>query len=361
MPHALRRWSLLFITALLLSSLALSQYGSRAIPDAFASTAEEAALRALAEKFFSAYPKKDLDGFMSLWSARSPDFASRRRVMQELFNTRDQFRLEKLTIVKTTLEAEKASVRASLVMNAVESKTGRPAPGFGKWTRNLYFVREDGGWKVWREAAAAEDLAAALVTAKTKGERETLLAAEQDSVTAELWETLSREGDRQALLGNYPEAAVRFNLAQEIAERIGDRRGVAAALLGSGAVKRMGGKYEQALEYSRKSLALSEESGDKAGIASALNELGGINQAQGNTAQALEFHQRSLALREELADEKGVASSLNNIGISHRRLGQLRFSGRLLSEKPRAGRGVGEQGADGPRPEQPRGRRKRAG
>jgi hypothetical protein len=59
-------------------------------------------------------------------------------------------------------------------------------------------------------------------------------------VTAELWEALSREGNRQALLGNYPEAAARFNLTQEIAEQLGDRRGVAAALLGQGTVHRMG-------------------------------------------------------------------------------------------------------------------------
>jgi CHAT domain-containing protein/tetratricopeptide (TPR) repeat protein len=317
----MRRWSLLVIATHLLSFLALSQYGPRAMPDAFAPPDEEVALRVLVEKFFSAYPKKDLDGFMSLWSAKSPDFVSRRRTMQELFSARDQFRLEKLTIVKTTLEAGKASVRASLVMEAVVSETGKSAPGFGKWTRNLYFVREDGGWKVWREVAAEEDLASALGAAETKAARESLLAAEQGLLTAELWEALSREGDKHALLGNYPEAAARFNLAQEIAEQLGDPRGIAAALLGSGTVNRMQGKYGQASESCRKSLSLSEASGDKAGIASALSELGNINQAQGDAAQALELHRRSLSLREELVDRAGVANSLNNIGISHRRLG----------------------------------------
>ncbi|MET0648679.1 MAG: CHAT domain-containing tetratricopeptide repeat protein [Pyrinomonadaceae bacterium] len=321
MPHVMRRWSLLVIAAHLLSSLALSQYGPRAMPDAFASPDEEVALRVLVEKFFVAYTNKDLDGFMSLWSAKSPDFVSRRRLMQELFDTRNQFRLEKLTIVKTTLEAEKASVRASLVMEAVVSETGKPAPGFGRWTRNLYFVREEGVWKVWREVAAEEDLASALAAAQTKAERETLLAAEQGLLTPELWEALSREGDRHVLLGNYAEAAARFNLTQEIAEQLGDRRGIAAALLGNGTVKRIEGKYAQASEYCRKSLSLSEASGHKAGIANALNELGLVQLAQGDATRALEFHRKSLALREELADRKDIAGSLNNIGISHRRLG----------------------------------------
>src|SRR5215213_7118382 len=321
MPHAGRRWPLLFIAAHLLSTLALPQYGSSARPRPSAPRLEQPAPHTLVEKFYAAYTKKDLDGFMSLWSAKSPDFTARRQSMRELFSTHDHFRLEGLTVGKVTFEAEKASVRARLVMNAFELKTGRPASGFGKWTRNLYFVREDGGWKVWREVAAEEDLASALAAAETKAGRDALLAAEQDLVTAELWEALSREGDRHTLLGNYPEAAARFNLAQEIAEQLGDRRGIAAALLGSGTVKRMEGKYAQASEYCRESLSLSEASGNKAGIANALNEIGLVHLAQGDATQALELHRRSLALREELGDRKDIAGSLNNIGISHRRLG----------------------------------------
>jgi CHAT domain-containing protein/Tfp pilus assembly protein PilF len=312
---------LLFVAAHLLSPLALSQYGPPALPRSFASQLEQPAAHSLVEKFFAAYTKKDLDAFMSLWSAKSPHFASRRQTMRELFSTHDHLRFEGLTIGKVTFEAERASVRARLVMNADDSQTGKPAPGFGRWTRNFYFVMEDGGLKVWRESGAEEELASALGAAKTKAGRETLLAAEQELLTAALWEALSREGNTQVLLGDYAGAAARFNLTQEVAERIGDRRGVAAALLGLGTVNRMEGKYAQALEYSRKSLSLSEELGDRAGIANALSELGGVNQAQGNTAEALVFHQKSLALREALADRAGVAGSLNNIGIGHRRLG----------------------------------------
>src|SRR5215208_4347434 len=104
MSHARRRWSLLVITAHLLSSLALSQTGSSALPGAPASPDEEVALRSLVAKFYSAYPGKDLDGFMSLWSAKSPDCAPRRRLMLELFDTRDRFRLESLTFGKVTQE-----------------------------------------------------------------------------------------------------------------------------------------------------------------------------------------------------------------------------------------------------------------
>src|SRR5215204_5780879 len=96
MSHARRRWSLLVITAHLLSSLALSQTGSRAMPSAPASPDEEVALRSLVAKFYSAYPVKDLDGFMSLWSVKSPDLTTRRRQMRELFDTRDRFHLESL-------------------------------------------------------------------------------------------------------------------------------------------------------------------------------------------------------------------------------------------------------------------------
>ena len=326
MSHASRRCALLVIAAHLLSFLALAQIDPRALPPHAASASQENTPSEVVEKFFFAYSKKDLEGFMALWSAKSPDFESRRKQTQELFNTRDRFQIEGLTLGQPILEPDKAKVRASLVMNAIELKTGKPAPGSGKLTRNLYLVREDGNWKVWREVAAEEDLAATLMTAKTGSERETLLAANKELVTATLWEALSKQGDKQTLLGNYPEATIHFNLAHELAEKISDQRGVAVALLGLAAVSRMQGKYAPASEYAQKSLSLNEQLGNKAGLANALSEQGSINLAQGDAKKALEVFKRSMLLREELADQAGIASLLNNIGIAYRRLSEYRLA-----------------------------------
>ena len=48
-------------------------------------------------------------------------------------------------------------------MSGADVKEGKPAEGFGRMNRALDFVKEEGRWTVWREAAEEEDLAAALV------------------------------------------------------------------------------------------------------------------------------------------------------------------------------------------------------
>ena len=69
------------LVCLLLSSV-LAQDESRTQPTA---TSDDAALRALVEEFFGSYAKKDLDGFLRLWSAKSPELATRREAIQKFF------------------------------------------------------------------------------------------------------------------------------------------------------------------------------------------------------------------------------------------------------------------------------------
>src|SRR5690349_19938342 len=52
---------------------------------ALAQSADEMALRALAEKFFAAYQQQAVDGLMSLWSEKAPDFASSQQGFQQTF------------------------------------------------------------------------------------------------------------------------------------------------------------------------------------------------------------------------------------------------------------------------------------
>jgi len=311
------------IAALLLSSLAWSHNSLHARPLTLASPADEAAVRALVLRFFSTYALRDLDGFMSLWSVKSPDFASRRKLMQELFSAHDRFQVKSLTINQTTILAEKANARVSVELNAYELKTDRPAAGLGPMTRVLSFVREDSQWKVWREYAAAEDLAVSLLAAQTPAARAALLATEKDLVTAELWEALAQRGNNLGIASNYAEATRCFELAQEVAKQLSDQRGLARALLGFGTVNRMQGNYAPATEFAQKSLSLSETLDHKRGIADALNELGIISWLQSRYPQALGFHQRSLALREALADRPGIASSLSNLGVIYRLQGDF--------------------------------------
>ena len=135
------------------------------------SAADEAALRALAQEFYAAYAKKDLDGFLRLWSAKSPELASRRTAMQKLFADHEKIELKSLAIPKVTVDGEKGKARVEVEINAIEAKTGKLSTEFGQMKRSMHSVKEGGVWKVWQEASAAVDLADALVAAKTDDDK----------------------------------------------------------------------------------------------------------------------------------------------------------------------------------------------
>src|SRR5262249_39182275 len=278
------------------------------------SAADDAALRALAQELYADYAKKDLDGFLRLWSAKSPEFAARRQTMQKLFADHEKIEVKNLALHKITVTGEKAKLRVEVEIIVIEAKTGKPSAEYGKMIRALQCVKEEGAWKTWREALAVEDLADALGALKTDVERTALLTEEKELVTERLVRELNLQGNRLRLLGDYPEALVRFRLGQEIAERISDKAGTADTRNNIGVVHLLQGAYAQALEYFQKSLAVSKELDDKVGVARTLTNIGNVHFRQGAYAQALENFQKSLALSEELDDKGGIARMLNNIG-----------------------------------------------
>ena len=153
----------------------------------------DAALSAALEKYFTLYAAKDLDALMSLWSTKSPDYASFKKELQQQFLAEDD-RFDAPTISGVKADADNASLRATINRTAVNLKTGQKRKQH--IARNFSFVRENGQWKIWRSVSAESDLAAALVKAGSEPERTKLLAAEKDSVTASLVQALNDQGLR---------------------------------------------------------------------------------------------------------------------------------------------------------------------
>ena len=300
------------LVCLLLSSVR-AHHESRTQPSA----SDNAALRALVEEFYGSYAKKDLDGFLRLWSATSPELAARRETMQKLFVDNEKIEVKDLVIRKLAVEGEKAKLRVEVEMDAIEVKTSKLADGLGKMVYALEGVKEEGAWKVWREAPAEEDLAAALTLLKTEDERSALLTAEKELVTEKLVQEMIRQGNRLRITGKYPEALAKFRLAQSIAEQIGDQAGIAATLTNIGHIHSSQSNYALALEHYQKSLAISEAIENKAGIASALRGIGIVHHFRGNFAQALEQFQQSLAISEAIGNKDEIGRTLSNIGTAH--------------------------------------------
>jgi CHAT domain-containing protein len=159
-----------------------------------------------------------------------------------------------------------------------------------------------------------EELAAALVAAKTEEGRRALLGAEKRLLTVKLQQALVKQGQSLINQGSYAPALTIYQLALQLAEQLGDKTGTADALRGIGAIHFSQGDYKLALNYYQQSLKLAEASGYKALIARLLRNIGNIHYAQADYTPALDYYQQSLKLTEELGDEAGNANTMGNIG-----------------------------------------------
>ena len=274
----------------------------------------ETTLRRIVDELFATYAREDIEGYLKHWSAKSPDLTARRKELQQLFTANDKIEVKNLLMSKVRVDSEKASVRVAVDVSAVVVKTGKPAQGFGQTNRAFEFIKEEDRWKVWREAAAEENLAAALVSAKTESERASLLVGEKDLITVELRKALITQAGKLRIQGSYTEALAVYDLTYRIAEQIGDKSGVATALLGIGGVRFNQADYKAALEYYQKSLSLSEAAGDRQLTATLLRGIGSIHYLQGNYVRSLEYYEKSRKLNEALENKRGIAQLQRDIG-----------------------------------------------
>lgn len=281
-----------------------------------AQSSDETEVRALVERFFVAYQKEDPAGIESLLSARSPDLSATKQRVQKVFSETEQLEIKNLTIRRLTVDRAKALARVNLEMTGIDRKTRAAAAGLGKMALTLRAQKEDGVWKLWQFLPSAEDFAIALVAAQDD-ERKSLLAAEPEMMTIEMQRAVVKQGNRYLSQDSFPQAIAVYNFAISIAEKLGDKLGIAQPLNNIGMTHKAQGNYAQALESFQGSLKIVTELGDKALLGSVLNNTGLVHSAQGNYVQALEDFQKSLALSEAVGNKAVIARTVNNLGMVH--------------------------------------------
>ncbi len=174
------------------------------------------------------------------------------------------------------------------------------------------------GKRVWREASAVKDLAAALAAAKTEEERTALLDGKRELVTAELVQELLTQATLLLQRRAYTPARALYFLTQRIATQIVDKAGMAEALHGIASTYVSQGDYDRALQFYQQGLALRKELGDRAGVARTLHDIGQVSFWQGEYESALRFYQESRALHEALGEKMLTGHTINGIAHIHR-------------------------------------------
>src|SRR5215813_6017486 len=236
---------------------------------------DEETIRKLTEQYGSAITEGELEKIRQFWNPQSRNLASRVRFYRELFlETRISFINAKIT--RLEVSGDKAISHLTTDERQLDQKTGAPTLTYDPFhgaCRAFEWSRTAAGWKIEREFLVQDDLAAGLDAAASEQQRDELLERERTYVTDVLIRALVARGLRYHERGDYDSASRLYKLQQIVAEKIGDKVGVAGAWLNFGMLNTAQQDYESALPFLRKSLALYEALGSKTGEARALQKL----------------------------------------------------------------------------------------
>jgi class 3 adenylate cyclase len=102
--------------------------------------------------------------------------------------------------------------------------------------------------------------------------------------------------------------------AEQLALRIGYKKGLALALKNVGLGHYLQANYVDALQHWDSSRVVFDSIGDKTGVANMLSNMGAIYFNQGDNTKALDLYLASLKVSEEINDTLRIATALINIG-----------------------------------------------
>jgi diguanylate cyclase (GGDEF)-like protein len=125
-------------------------------------------------------------------------------------------------------------------------------------------------------------------------------------------------------LGRYDSAATAAHLGRRLAERSGDRAGLAHAFTSLGALAQRRGDPARAVAHLDRALAIQRALGADSAVAASLNLLGFVHATDfADYDRGLAYQLESLRVRERLGgDPTGLATTLNSLGVVYQRLRQ---------------------------------------
>jgi len=296
---------------------------------------DSAPVNLLVQRYLVAYAAKDLNGLMACWSSHSPDFAVKKQKVQDLFQTSDLVKIEKIAIRSVHLEKDKATVMLGFDLVRHGKNTADPAQirFTHHWTFHL--ILEPQGWEIEHEWASEVDLAEALASVKTESERLGLLAEAKELLNRRLWQEMMDLAGAQTDSGHQERARALYELARTITARLGDRADDGKTLLNIGLTYALQNSYAQAMEYYQKARGLLVEAEDRVNVCGvdiniadtylSMEEFSlAKEQAEIAVKEANSLQERAVSDKQKAQALECVTNAYNNLGYSFYHLGNYK-------------------------------------
>src|ERR1044072_8888523 len=277
---------------------------------------DDAEIQKLLIRGYEAYATKAEPALLSMFSQQSPYLDQFKTFLSEENAANQNVRLG-ISINRFTnvlIDGDKATAHLDVTIHAVNKDTGKEVEGPGRLAHTFRFVKENGVWKIWQFIDTAEEIAVALLAARTDEER-ALVLKRSEPFTDGLLKGLSNvAAEILSKKGNDDQAAMIFNIVLTIGRRDNSLLGTANALIGLGDVYAARGDYRRGADNYQQMMKLMESLGHQEGIGVLSIRLGDINYYQGTFPQALDHYQRSVSLYEKPGSTEDIAHPLLRMG-----------------------------------------------
>ncbi|WP_421797698.1 tetratricopeptide repeat protein [Haliscomenobacter sp.] len=150
--------------------------------------------------------------------------------------------------------------------------------------------------------------------------------------------------DHYQLIGLYSQA---FELNQAVLTKKVEEKHISIALFNMGAIFKLFGQNDQALELYEQSLTIDKKIGDRQGEGATLNNISQIYYAKGDYDTALRYLEQSLAIRQQIGDRQGEGATLNNISQIYDAKGDYDTALRYLEQSLAIQQQIGDRQGEG--------------
>jgi CHAT domain-containing protein len=296
---------------------------------------DDEAIRKLVGRIFELHQRKDIDELLALWSKKSPFLAENKKSLQDVFEAYEKIAVKGFGIRQMKTEGEQLVLRVTAEMALTRASMEKPTERIEKKNRTIRFVNENGIWKVWRFNPSEEDLAMAIIEAKTKQEQTALIEKEPELATSDLANALLAPHPSDiASQSSYQHALAVVQLAYWIAEQADDQWVMAAALRQESYIYGWVGTPEKspelALEYVRKCLKIGEDFGFKDIVVRSLYRSATIYDVLGDPSSATECLQKCLELSADWGTHIMRIDIIQSLGVRYRFAGNYTKALELL-------------------------------
>jgi CHAT domain-containing protein len=309
------------------------------------------AIRVLVQKLFESYQQKELDKLISLWSKKSPFLAQNKSNLQREFAVFEKIVFRGFETSSIKIEGNQETLRVVAELALTRAHLVKAVEHVEKKRRTIELANEGGVWKIWKFIASEEELATAIIAAKTEEERKAMIEKEPELITSDLVDALIRQNDVLAASQRGYQHALAINkIASKLAEQLGDQLSIANVAFNAGIIYGWIGipeiSPEMALEHLRKSLRIGEEFGFKEVIAKSLVRSADMYADLGKVSQAVEYYQKSLKMSEEMGNSEIAFVASNNLGNIYSEKGNYIKAIELLSKSLKISERKPDSGAD---------------